>query len=558
MISFKLYYEANIANAEALKNEIIDLLQRNSRRKPNLEPGGPIYKWFTNNLMKWLTGPSGINDVESLIDLDPHTYKEGEPEWMAKDDVVDFAETGNWPKMDHIIDYFNSLSDREREKIVKKPYEQVEKEVEQWDKELAEQERSEDTGLKKDKDYEVIGKDGEFTWVKLKTRAAYECEGESMGHCVGGYDPDDPENIIISLWDKKGEPHVTIEMQDFKDDPYHDSGPPIDDPHGLLPPGGDITSSGRPGGVGYDLEEIVQIKGKQNKPPADKYKDVTARFVKKWLDGAAFNDEAKSIKDLDPNRVVRNDGAGIGMFRHEGGDGAWHWHFEDTKLWDKINEIDVIPVQQDRIQHILKRVEDDPSFGEIVIGDENLSYGFFKEIPKELRNIRGVDGNFIVSDNRLTSLEGSPTDVEGSVFAARNQLETLEGGPVMVDGDFKVDNNKLKNLKGLPKHITGDLHINMNPLESLEGAQDTSVGGTVFIGGWPIRKVGGPKERPPHMETDKVIAAFKHIGKGLGAGELFPGRWRETPGEVQVVPPHVRTYPEPDHPAPRYHIGNRF
>ena len=56
---------------------------------------------------------------------------------MAKDDVVDFTDVGNWPKMDHIMDYFNSLSDREREKIVKKPYEQVDKEVEQWDKELA-------------------------------------------------------------------------------------------------------------------------------------------------------------------------------------------------------------------------------------------------------------------------------------------------------------------------------------------------------------------------------------------------------------------------------------
>jgi len=538
MVSFKVYYEANIANVEALKNEIIDLLQRNSRRKPNLEPGGPIYKWFTNNLMKWLTGPATSVSYpfqQSLIGLEPHKYKEGEPEWMAKDDVVDYTEVGDWNKMEHIMDYFNSLSDREREKIVKKPYEQVSKEVEQWDKELAEQEKSSEGRLKKDKDYEVIGKDGEFTWVKLKTRAAYQCEGEGMGHCVGGYDPEDPNNIIISLWDKKGEPHVTIEMQDYK---------------------GDHLS--KYGGVGYDLEEIVQIKGKQNKPPADKYKDVTARFVKKWLDGAAFNDEAKSMRDLDPNRVVRDDGKGIGMFRHEGGDGAWHWHFEDTKLWDKINEIDVIPVQQDRIQHILKRVEDDPSFGEIVIGDENLSYGFFKEIPKELRNIRGVDGDFIVNDNRLTSLEGSPTDVEGSVFAARNQLETLEGGPVMVDGDFKVDNNNLKNLKGLPKDITGDLHINMNPLESLEGAQDTSVGGTVFVGGWPIRKVGGPKERPPHMETDKVIAAFKHIGKGLGKGELHPGSWRETPGEVQVVPRHVRAYPEPEHPAPRYHIGNRF
>ena len=544
MISFKLYYEANIANVEALKNEIIDLLRQNSRRKPNLEPGGPIYKWFTNNLMKFLTGPLGLsierdgevqyNLVTNLIGLEPHKYKEGEPEWMKKDDVVDYSETGNWPKMEHIMDYFNSLSDREREKIVKKPYEQVNDEVEQWDKELAEQERSEDTKLKEGDDYEVIGKDGDFTWVKLKSRAAYECEGEGMGHCVAGYEIKG-ENSIISLWDKKGNPHVTIEIAHF---------PGLSDMAGAPPDAPD------------DLDEIVQIKGKQNEPPVGKYKDVTARFVKKWLDGAEFNDEAKNIKDLEPSRIVRDDGKGIGMFKHEGGDGAWHWHFEDTKLWDKINEIDVIPVQQDRIQHILKRVEDDPSFGEIVIGDENLSYGFFKEIPKELRNIRGVDGDFIVNDNRLKSLEGSPTDVEGSVFAARNQLETLEGGPVMVDGDFKVDNNKLKNLKGLPKDITGDLHINMNPLESLEGAQDTSVGGTVFVGGWG--NPGGETDAPDFMKRDKVIAAFKHIGKGLGRGELHPGKWRETPGEVQYVPRFVRAYPEPDHPAPRYHIGNRF
>ena len=540
MISFKLYYEANIANAEALKNEIIDLLRQNSRRKPNLEPGGPIYKWFTNNLMKFLTGPLGLsierdgevqyNLVTNLIGLEPHKYKEGEPEWMKKDDVVDFSETGNWSKMEHIMDYFNSLSDREREKIVKKPYEQVNAEVEQWDKELAEQERAEDTRLKEGKDYEVIGKDGDFTWVKLKSRAAYTCEGEGMGHCVAGYEIKG-ENSIISLWDKKGNPHVTIEIAHF---------PGLSDMAGAPPDAPD------------DLDEIVQIKGKQNEPPVGKYKDITARFVKRWLDGAEFNDEAKSIKDLEPSRIVRDDGKGIGMFKHEGYDGAWHWHFEDTKLWDKINEVDVIPVQQDRVQHILKRVEDDPSFGEIVNGDENLSHGFFKEIPKELRDIRGVDGDFIVSDNRLTSLEGSPTDVEGSVFAARNQLETLEGGPVMVDGDFKVDNNNLKNLKGLPKDITGDLHINMNPLESLEGAQDTSVGGTVFVGGWG--NPGGETDAPDFMKRDKVIAAFKHIGKGLGKGELHAGKWRETPGEVQYVPRHVRAYPAPEHPRPRYRL----
>ena len=549
MVSFKVYYEANIANAEHLKNEIISLLKTNSRRKPNLEPGGPIYKWFTNNLMKWLTGPATSVSYpfqQSLVGLEPHNYKEGEPEWMAKDDVVDFTDVGDWPKMDHIMDYFNSLSDREREKIVKKPYEQVDKEVAQWDKELAEQEKSSEGRLKKDKDYEVIGKDGEFTWVKLKTKAAYECEGEGMGHCVGGYDPDDSNNTIISLWDKRGQPHVTIEIQEYTNDPYYDSGPP------------GVDNSGRPGGVGYDLEEIVQIKGKQNEPPADKYKDITARFVKKWLDKGEFNEQAKSIKDLDESRIVRDDGKGIGMIRHEGGDGAWHWYFEDSKIWDKIYKIDVVPIQQAKLQEIKKRMFDDPSIGLLVDADVNLSHGFFEEIPKELAKVRGItDGDLIVNDNRLTSLKNSPTNVEGSVFATDNGLETLEGGPSIVDGDFKVNKNNLKNLKGLPEHISGDLHINMNPLESLKGAENTVVGGTVFVGGWPVEDALAAAQAdastleqraPDFMKRDKVIAAFKHIGKGKPTGELWPGKFSDTPGEVQYIPKHVNIYPPRGHP----------
>ena len=539
MISFKLYYEANIANVDipnedgySLKGELDDYIAAERRRKPNLERGGPIHKWFMTQFIKWATQPGKNYELEDKLGLEPHEYKEGEPEWMKKPDVMDFIGGteadglySHWPKYSHTIDYFNSLSDREREKIVKKPYEQVEKEVQEWDIKLAKA-KVKDAGLKEEKDYDIIGKDGDYTWVKLKTKAAYECEGESMGHCVGGYDPDNPENIIISLWDKKGRPHVTIEMRDYNVEDYDD----------------------RPGGVGYDLEEIVQIKGKANEPPADKYKDITARFVKKWLDGAEFNDEAKSIKDLDPSRVVRDDGAGIGMFRHEGGDGAWHWHFEDTKLWDKINEIDVIPVQSQRLQEIRKRMFDDPSAGLLVDGNVNLSHGYFDEIPEEIANVRGItDGSLYLNNNRLTSLKNSPMDVEGSVHAAFNELETLEGGPEIVEGDFKVDNNNLKNLKGLPKYISGDLHINDNPLESLEGAQDTIVDGTVFV----------QKEPRVHDESwllypDNVIDAFKRIGKGLPEGDIIRSEYAETPGEVQYVPRFVRAYPEPEHPDPRY------
>ena len=204
MVSFKVFYEANIANIEALEAEI-ELYLDQRRTLKQVVPGGPIHTWFTKQFMKWLTGPGDphpwrlgrtafggpehqegaeIAGPEDIIGLEPHEYKEGEPEWMKKPGVMDFAAgpigkpAANWPKLDHIIDYFNSLSDRDREKIVKKPYDQVEKEVAAWDEKLAKAEISE-TNLKEDTDYEVLSKDGGFTWVKLKTKAAYECEGVS-------------------------------------------------------------------------------------------------------------------------------------------------------------------------------------------------------------------------------------------------------------------------------------------------------------------------------------------------------------------------------------------
>ena len=327
MVSFKVFYEANIANIDNLKGEIVDLLRHEGRTKPNLETGGPIHKWFMNSFMKWATQPSKNYELEDILGLEPHEYKEGEPEWMKKPDVMDFQGHGlvqlhsHWPKFKHMIDYFNSLSDREREKIVKKPYDQVEDEVAAWDVKLGKAKVS-DANLKEGTDYDVLYKDGDYTWVKLTTKAAYKCEGQGMGHCVGGYDPDNPDNTIISLWDKKGEPHVTIEMQQY---------------------------GGGPGQPKGDFEDIVQIKGKQNNAPVGKYKDITARFVKKWLDEGEVNEQAKDISELEESRIVRDDGEGLGMFRHEGSDGAWHWYFEDSKIWDKIYKMDILPMQQYRM-----------------------------------------------------------------------------------------------------------------------------------------------------------------------------------------------------------------
>ena len=489
MVSFKVYYEANIANAETVKHEIINLLKTNSRTKPNLEPGGAIYNWFTNNLMKFLTGPAtsvSFPFQQSLIGLEPHNYKEGEPEWMAKDDVIDYTEVGDWPKMDHIMDYFNSLSDREREKIVKKPYEQVDKEVAQWDKELAEQKKSENK-LKEGTDYEVLYKDGDYTWVKLSSKEAYKCEGEAMGHCVGGYDPDNENNTIISLWDKKGEPHVTIEIRNYNNG---------------------------------DSQEIVQIKGKQNAAPAEKYKDIAAKFVRNWMEDPEYNEDPD-----EPDRVVVGDGDNIGMISYDnwqGGAGPGrHYFFPDSKLWERIHKKEILPAQKDRIKKNKKAIHKEGG-QRYIDGNLNLAYMYLKEIPRELE-VAAVEGDLNLQSNLLTNLKNSPEHVDGDLYAGQNYIETLEGGPEIVTGDYKIAYNKLKNLKGIAKEIGGDLHIEGNPLESLDGAQDTVVLGKVFLGGWPYDPDDrgghprlehdrvGPNQRaaPDFLKSDKVRAAFK-------------------------------------------------
>ena len=88
---------------------------------------------------------------------------------------------------------------------------------------------------------------------------ALKYEGETMGHCVGGYCPDveSGRSRIYSLRDAKGEPHVTVEVG----------------------PGSRIfdtgTPEGRPG-----PEKIVQIKGKANRAPKDEYLPFVQDFVR--------------------------------------------------------------------------------------------------------------------------------------------------------------------------------------------------------------------------------------------------------------------------------------
>jgi hypothetical protein len=117
---------------------------------------------------------------------------------------------------------------------------------------------------------------------------ALKYEGETMGHCVGGYCPDVVEGLsrIFSLRDAKGQPHVTVEVKPDTTPPRHDH--IIDEIKRV------VGSNNIPDDDAYDAlykqamasvmanrpQDIIQIKGKANRAPKEDYLPFVQDFVR--------------------------------------------------------------------------------------------------------------------------------------------------------------------------------------------------------------------------------------------------------------------------------------
>jgi hypothetical protein len=142
---------------------------------------------------------------------------------------------------------------------------------------------------------------------KQQLEKALKYEGDTMGHCVGGYCPDviEGRSRIYSLRDAKGEPHVTVEVEP-NPNPYPVSGeafarltptekaqyrehvmqwrrrnPDVEeltDEH--------TAQALKEAGVAPQPDRIVQIKGKQNRAPKEDY----LPFVQDFVKGGKFSD----------------------------------------------------------------------------------------------------------------------------------------------------------------------------------------------------------------------------------------------------------------------------
>jgi hypothetical protein len=159
---------------------------------------------------------------------------------------------------------------------------------------------------------------------KASLEDALKYEGDTMGHCVGGYCPDviEGKSRIFSLRSGKGEPHVTIEATPTRLQDWTAKTPDPDNPARTLRDrinaersgDGDFESFGRALVQKLGLEpplSIKQIKGKANRAPNEEYLPFVQDFVKSgtWSDVGDFSntglikidassDLAKNLKDF--------------------------------------------------------------------------------------------------------------------------------------------------------------------------------------------------------------------------------------------------------------------
>lgn len=112
-----------------------------------------------------------------------------------------------------------------------------------------------------------------------------------------------------------------------------------------------------------------------------------------------------------------------------------------------------------------------------VQGDVRLS-NTLENMTKLPINFNEVEGDFDISDNVLTSLEGSPQKVTGSFLAYKNELHSLKGGPKEVGKNFVILKNNIRSLTNAPSIVVEDFICSHNPISTLEGL--TNVGGSVF------------------------------------------------------------------------------
>jgi hypothetical protein len=102
-----------------------------------------------------------------------------------------------------------------------------------------------------------------------------------------------------------------------------------------------------------------------------------------------------------------------------------------------------------------------------------MCYTNLKKLPLRFAS---VTGDFVIRCNKLTTLEGCPTEVGGDFDCKRNDLTSLEFSPIKVGRNYNCQENNLILLRGVPEEVPNTFWCAINNLQSLENGPK-SVGG---------------------------------------------------------------------------------
>ncbi len=329
-------------------------------------------------------------------------------------------------EIEHICDFLSNIGEQEALKSLKGNYEQILINANKWTK-TSQKQGEKLKGIQEAGLIDVFTFNDGFKIVKLNSKDHCKREGNIMGHCVGGYNPN--TKTILSLRDPKNQPHATMEVN--------------------------------------KKNQILQIKGKQNSAPIPKYQE----YIRVFLD--AF-----------PKLIVIGDAENIGYVKWRG-----DVYNPNSIKWKQIYKTQIIPFQNKAINAIKRRIKNNTINEIIIIGlylkqlpdfSNIIVTGDFYCSNNQLTSLQGapqkVGGAFYCSNNQLTSLQGAPQEVGGFFYCSNNQLTSLQGAPQKVDGGFYCSNNQLTSLQGAPQKVGGAFYCSNNQLTSLQGAPQ-EVGG---------------------------------------------------------------------------------
>ena len=251
-----------------------------------------IKSWFKKQVRNYV-----LNNEEFA---EPHVPRQHDEEWMHKAHergeqiVIIHVDRQFENQLNHIIDWLYWLTEQDSieatrilQKLPRLTVPMAIQKSEQWTEWLNKKASSseDEEGL------EIIMKfkDG-FSWVLLKSKQCYDREGKLMQHCVGSYYDKQNTNKIYSLRDPQNQPHITMEVDpdphsnwteyddeygvDFVD--YDDEEEKEDDWDEVVSRKWEAFSDTNPD----NLPRIIQISGKQNEPPIEKYLPYIIKFIK--------------------------------------------------------------------------------------------------------------------------------------------------------------------------------------------------------------------------------------------------------------------------------------